>query len=141
MKTIYTLLVLCLFSLGLSAQEISDQNPNHKNSYQKYLKVSDSYTQKQGTTEQQTYVAIDPMEEKRIRKKIRKDSRAMRRVWRHEERLEAAKNTRVRVYRNGYNTGWNTNFGINYGFGFGRRGFSVFNGWNRPFIGCSTNWR
>lgn len=137
MKTIYAL-ALFLFSLGLSAQEISDQNPNHKSSYQKYLKVSDSYIKKQGTTEQQTYVAIDPMEEKRIRKKLRKDSWAMRRTWRHEERLEAAKNTRVRVSsRARFHTGWNTNLG----FGLGRSGFSVFSGWNRPFLGYSRNWR
>lgn len=132
MKTIYSM-VLFLFSLTLLAQEVSDQNPNYQKSYQKYVKVSDSYIKKQGTTAQQTYTAIDPMEEKRIRTKIRKDSRALRRVWKHEERMEAAKHTRVRVYNNRYNTGWNTNFGI--GVGFGWRGFSVFNGWNRPFIG------
>lgn len=131
MKTIY-ILALFLFSVSLSAQEISDQNPNHKNAYQKYLKVSESYTKAQGTTAQQTYVAIDPMEEKRIRKKMRKDHKAMRRVWRHEERMEEAKNTKYRVYNNsGWNNGWNNSFGWGVGLG---RGFSFHSSFNRPFF-------
>ncbi|MDO6737861.1 hypothetical protein [Wenyingzhuangia sp. 2_MG-2023] len=137
MKTIY-IIALFMCSIGLVAQENKDQNPNHEKSYQKYLKVSDTYTTKQGTTAQETYVAIDPMEEKRIRKKIRKDNRAMRSLWRHEERMEEAKNTKYRVYRSGYNNygwnnfGWNTSFGLSFGH---RRGFSVFSGLSSPFIG------
>lgn len=136
MKAI-TIMALFLFSLGLSAQEISDQNPNHQKSYEKYLKTSESYTKQQGTTAQQTYVAIDPMEERRVRKKMRRDHRAMSRLWRHQERMEEARNTRYRVYNNGWNSrlgwnnGWNTNIG--WGLNFGR-GFSINSGFNRPFF-------
>ncbi|WP_010135363.1 hypothetical protein [Ochrovirga pacifica] len=132
MKAIY-ILTLLMCTLGVTAQETSDQNPNYQRSYEKYAKLSQDYVNKQGTTAQQTYVAIDLMEEKRIRKKMVKDHRAMRRLWRHEERMEAAKNTKYRVYHNGY-SGWNTNIGIGIG---ARRGFSVYSGIYSPFWGYS----
>ncbi|MGY5351525.1 hypothetical protein ACXGQW_03010 [Wenyingzhuangia sp. IMCC45533] len=118
MKTLLHISIF-MFTLGLMAQKqpVSDQNPNHQISYQKYLKDSSQYTNKQGTTENQTYVAIDPMEEKRIRKKTRKEHRSMRGLWRHQERLERAKNTKY--YRYTPSLGFYPNFGYrNLGFGF-----------------------
>ncbi len=132
MKAILNL-TFFLLTANFFAQEqsIDDQNPNHKISYEKYVVQSEKYTAKQGTTEDQTYVAIDPMEEKRVRKNIHKNHRAMRYLWRHEERLERAKNTR---YYSGP-----TNYGLyssvhRRGFGLG---FSNF-GWGiSPFFGGS----
>jgi len=92
-----------LLSFLVNAQEktlvVADQNTNHFKVSKKYLKKSASFTLLQGTTSQETYKAIDPMEEKRERKKIRKDYRSQRSLWRHQERMERAKNTR---YYNGH---------------------------------------
>lgn len=132
MKTFINL-TLCLFTVVLFAQKnnASDQNPNHEASYQKYLKDSNNYISKQGTTVQDTYVAIDPMEEKRIRRKTHKEHRAMRSLWRHQERLERAKNTRY--YRAPVNFGLSSSIGFrNWGLGF-----SNFRGFRNPNVGCS----
>lgn len=93
------LLVGVLFSVVGYSQKDVDQNPNYKTAYEQYIETSSSYVNKQGTTAQDTYVAIDPLEEKRIRKKLRKDHRAMRSLWKHEERLERAKNTKRYITR------------------------------------------
>ena len=45
----------------------------------------------QGTTEQDTYKAIDPLEEKRELRSIKRKHRAQRALWRHQERMERAK--------------------------------------------------
>lgn len=109
MKNIILIVFSVLFVGVVNAQTNKDinQNPNAQAAYEKYAKVADTYITKQGTTSQETYVAIDPMEEKRIRKNIRKDYRAMRPLWRHQERMERAKNTQYvlsRPYR-GYSYG------------------------------------
>ncbi|SHH78890.1 hypothetical protein [Wenyingzhuangia marina] len=120
------LLVVLTFTMYVNGQTTSDQNPNAQVAYQKYAKIADTYNLKQGTTAQETYVAIDPMEEKRIRKKIRKDHRAMRSLWRHEERLERAKNTQY-ILSNPYRYSCNSIVGnpfyggIGLGYFIGRR--------------------
>lgn len=129
MKNILIIFMLVISST-LYAQENNkieaDQNPNAQKAYEKYAKIADSYISKQGTTAQDTYVAIDPMEEKRIRKKIRKDQRAMRSLWRHEERLERAKNTQY-IISNPYRYSCNSIVGnpfygsIGLGYFIGRR--------------------
>ncbi|NIJ44550.1 hypothetical protein FHR24_000989 [Wenyingzhuangia heitensis] len=103
-----------LFSVVAYSQNESDQNPNYKAAYEQYVNVANDYVSKQGTTVQQTYVAIDPMEEKRIRKKIHKDHRAMRSLWKHEERMERAKNTRY--YSTSYPVRTSFYGGISYPF-------------------------
>ncbi|MGY5354645.1 hypothetical protein [Wenyingzhuangia sp. IMCC45467] len=123
MKNLTFIFISIMFVGVLNAQTniVSDQNPNAKAAYEKYAVVANDYILKQGTTSQQTYVAIDPMEEKRIRKNIRKDYRAMRPLWRHQERMERAKHTSY-VYGNPYR--WSsyqpvlgrsfTSFGLGY---------------------------
>lgn len=101
MRKLLFLLSMLVSGLGYS-QAVANQNPNHQEAYQKYVSTANDYIAKQGTTTQDTYVAIDPIEEKRIRKKTRKDHRAMRSLWRHEERIERAKNTRYYSNRTPY---------------------------------------
>lgn len=122
MKNIGFILIM-VFGSTLCAQETnvstSDQNPNAQAAYKKYAKVADDYTIKQGTTAQETYVAIDPMEEKRIRQKIRKDHRAMRGLWRHEERMERAKHSPYIYSRPYYGYTYNPVFRNSFYGGFG----------------------
>lgn len=131
MKNILIIFIIVMGS-ALYAQESTyleaDQNPNAQAAYEKYAKIADDYILKQGTTSQETYVAIDPMEEKRIRRKIHKDHRAMRSLWRHEERLERAKNTQYILsnpYRYSYNSMIGNPFygGIGLGYFIGRSRF------------------
>ncbi|ANW95143.1 hypothetical protein AXE80_02060 [Wenyingzhuangia fucanilytica] len=131
MKNILIVFILVMSS-ALYAQENAhletDQNKNAQAAYEKYAKIADEYTLQQGTTAQETYVAIDPMEEKRIRKKIHKDHRAMRSLWRHEERMERAKNTQYVLsnpYRYSYNSVIGNPFyrGIGFGYFIGRSRF------------------
>jgi len=110
------LLVGVMFSVIGYSQTDADQNPNHKAVYEKYMESANSYVIKQGTTAQDTYVAIDPMEEKRIRKKIHKDHRAMRSLWKHEERLERAKNTKRYTTSNSYGYSPYGNISVGYPF-------------------------
>ncbi len=125
---LFSFLSFLFVSITMFGQANPDQNPNHEASYQKYVKSNTTYLKQQGTTAQQTYVAIDPIEEKRIRKNIRKNHRANRRLWRHEERLARAKNTRY--YRHSY-----SNLGVYGGLGFGALNYGLFN--NRRFRGSS----
>ena len=90
----FTIILCTLLSfMGIAQNSIelgTDQNPNYKISLDKYVAASKdiSQTLTQGTTSQETYVAIDPMEEKRKRKELRKYFRSQRPLWRHQERLE-----------------------------------------------------
>ncbi|NJB82413.1 hypothetical protein [Wenyingzhuangia aestuarii] len=126
----YLILLLgVLFSAIGYSQTDADQNPNHKAAYEKYIEVANDYVAKQGTTVQDTYVAIDPMEEKRIRKKTHKDHRAMRSLWKHEERMERAKNTRY--YTNTY-TPYNYSYYGNVRYPLHRSSFGI----RFPINGC-----
>ena len=127
------LLIIALFITSiLSAQQNRekldfDQNPNYKVSQDNYLETASNYTSLEGTTVQQTYKAIDPLEEKRERKALKKKYRAERSKWRHEERMEKYKNGYVEYYEVpryslNFNWGWNSwgrhhnPFHSNYGF-------------------------
>lgn len=79
---------LILSSVQLSAQEVQDQNPNYAVSRDRYMKISDSLIAWHSTTFQETYKAIDYLEDKR-------QERLDRKAFRRELRLERA--------RNGYN--------------------------------------
>ena len=112
---IFTVLLMILVGFTGTAQNatalVTDQNPNYQISLDKYMtenKVSD-LTLLQGTTAQETYTAIDPMEEKRKRKALRRYYRSLRPLWRHQERLERAKNPYYinRRYRNYNNRNYN----------------------------------
>ncbi len=132
MKTILNISIF-LLTITLFAQKstVSDQNPNYEISYQEALKTSDKYIIQQGSTANQTYVAIDPVEEKRVRKNIRKEYRAKKALWKHEERLARAKNTKS--YR------YSSNPGLYSGLGYGNLGIGISNGFNfrNSRLGCS----
>lgn len=71
------LATLFAFSAKLSAQQTSsllaDQNPRHQEALAKYIAVSDSLTQTQGTTVQATYKAYDWYEAREERRKQRRE--------------------------------------------------------------------
>lgn len=103
MKKFYFLLLFLISIVGYSQENAtSNQNTNYQKAYEKQIANSSNYTQLQGTTVQQTYKAIDPMEEKRERTKIRKDFQAQRSLWRHQERIERAKNTHYYTSQNNF---------------------------------------
>lgn len=107
MKNLLFILAIGFQATLLNAQDM-DQNPNFMQSQEKYMASSDQYTSLQGTTSQETYKAIDYVEEKRERQAIRRNNRAMRPQWRHERRLERIKNTRY----------ISSDFGINFGYSY-----------------------
>ena len=76
-----------LFGTSAIAQNVSDQNPNHEQGMTKYMEEVDDLTQTQGTTIQDTYVAIDD-----TRKAKREARRTLRRDRRHELRMARANN-------------------------------------------------
>ena len=104
MKNLLFILAVVLQASFLNAQDY-DQNPNYLKSQEKYMASSEQYTSLQGTTAQETYKAIDRLEEKRELKAKRRALRAQRPVWRQERRLERIKN---RPYY--YNYGYGLNF-------------------------------
>lgn len=72
MKTLFTsLLLLGMVCTGTYAQQ-ADQNPNYRESLDRYLEVKDSVNLSQGTTVQRTYKAYDFMEERRDRRERRR---------------------------------------------------------------------
>jgi len=124
MKKLLLLHIVLGFFITINAQNSSqleeDQNPNYKTSLEKYVSVADQYTQQQGTTAQETYKAIDPLEEKRELRALRRQYRAQRPYWRHQRRLERIKNTQY--YQ--YNTPWNAGFQYgNFGNYYNRHRF------------------
>ncbi len=129
-----THLIILIFSfLFLQANlwgqqtEPSDQNPNYRRSLEKYQTIKDSLLQNMGETIQDTYKAIDPIQDKI-------DAREARRAFRRDLRLERARAPRVFIDR-----GWN-NWGYDpYGFGFNRwnRWNRWGNNWNNNFYGGS----
>ena len=63
---------------------VDDQNPNYAVSRDKYMKIADSLTEWHSTTPQETYKAIDYLEDKRI-------AREERKTFRRELRMERAR--------------------------------------------------
>jgi hypothetical protein len=110
---------LLVFVLTGNAQTAlaPDQNPNYMASQARYMKMADSINSWHGTTPQETYKAIDYLEDKR-------EMRATRKEWRRELRMERARNSGW-YYNGGYN-GYsypynNYNSGYYYGNGYGYR--------------------
>lgn len=102
---------------GQEQQLINNQNPNYQISLEKYTANTQEYNTTQGTTTQNTYKAIDPLEEKRELKSIKRKYKAQRRLWRHQERLERAKNTTTYNYSEPYlyRNSWWTPYYVNSG--------------------------
>ena len=104
-----------------------DQNPNYKKSLARYDSTFTEYTLLQGTTFQDTYEAIDPMEQRRKLREMRREFRAKRPLWRHQRRMERARNPGW----NGWNNGWN-NWGWNrWNNNWGWNNWGYRNRWNR----------
>ena len=103
-------LVAILFSGTAIAQTslASDQNPNYLVSQQKYMKMADSINTWHSTTPQETYRAIDYLEDKRI-------AREERRQFRRELRMERA---RWGGYGNGYYDNYDYPGAYNYYNGY-----------------------
>jgi|GEM_PF-462356 len=117
------ILYITIFTAGFSvfAQQDNlaleaDQNPNYEISQNKYTdSIQKSHTLLQGTTLQDTYRAIDPLEEKRELKSLRRQHRAQRPYWRHQRRLERIRNTQ---YFENNTWGWGNNLNNNFYSGF-----------------------
>jgi hypothetical protein len=130
-------LIIFVGFIGLaqnSTELVNDQNPNYQTSLNKYLAAGElsNQTLTQGTTAQDTYTAIDPMEERRKRQELRRFFRSQRPLWRHQERLERAKNPSF------FNGRRNPNFNFRNGFN-NRNRFNSRNGFNSRNNGWFNN--
>ena len=104
-----------------TATLLPDQNPNYKNSIEKYSTAqSNDVIAKEGTTVQQTYKAIDEFELKKENKLLRQQQRQDRRL----ARINARHRPTNRYYQNGYNNGY---YGNNQ------------NGYNNGYYGTQSN--
>lgn len=152
MKNTILSFVLVAFSFTVNAQQKNepleaDQNPNYRISQDKYTdSIQKAYTQLQGTTVQNTYKAIDPLEDKRQLRALKRHYRAQRPYWRHQRRLERIKNTRY-LQNNDYYSGYNGQFNIGLGnrynnFHYPRnyRGFNRGIRGNRGYRGFGLNY-
>lgn len=146
------LLPLAIFT-GIAAMaqttEVADQNPNYMISQAMYMDMADSLNSLHGTTIQQTYKAIDWMEQRR-------EMREQRRAFRRELRLERAR--RGWYYNDGYYHGgyYNNGFYNDYGYynnyypgysnnyyyspyRYRRSGWNN-NGWTMLGVGAALGW-
>ncbi len=104
MKSLSLLFLSLALLTGVSLQaqtQDPDQNPNYKNSAEKYALQADALLANQGETVQETYKAYDWTEYKAERRQSRIDRR-------HELRMERA---RYNFYPRPY-------YGFNYGYGY-----------------------
>lgn len=102
--------LLILFTFGSVAQELApDQNPNYRNSAEKYAQQSDELTATQSTTQQETYKAYDWREAKAEKQQLRRDRQYELRKLRYQSRNRCCNN---QGWNNGnyYNNGWNNGF-------------------------------
>src|SRR5687767_7841290 len=79
-----SLIVVSAFTGTAQNSLAPDQNPNYMVSQARYMKMADSINSWHGTTPQETYKAIDYLEDKR-------ELRATRKAWRRELRMERAR--------------------------------------------------
>jgi DNA polymerase elongation subunit (family B) len=92
---LYTFGIVAFLSSSAFAQTelVADQNPNYQKSQDKYTRIADSVNKWHSTTVQETYKAIDYLEDKRIAKESR-------RAFRQQIRLARAMRGDVRYYYN-----------------------------------------
>lgn len=127
-KTLHFILLAILVVVAVNTSNAQsnlapDQNPNYSASRDKYLKMADSINAWHGTTPQETYKAIDYLEDKRLAKEARI-------AYRRELRLERARNGYrwgSSYYGNdGYYNSYNNyipSYNYNYGsYRYGNRG-------------------
>lgn len=127
-------------SFTANGQELEpDQNPNYKNSAEKYAEKSDELTANQGQTIQDTYEAYDWREAKEEAKQQRIDRRYELRKLRIQSRNNCFYGNSRFNRRGYYNNGWNNNGYYNNGWnnnGFNNGGYyNNNNGWNNGFLG------
>ena len=104
-----------LLSVTATAQD-SDQNPNYKESQDKYTAKADDLNKTQGQTIQDTYEAFDWTEYKEEQKQNRKDRRYDKQKMRYQSHNHY--NNNYNGYNNGsyYNNGNYNNNGYNNGY-------------------------
>lgn len=108
--------LICLFSLSGWSQDLAfDQNPNFKQSQEKYMKMADSLNRLHGTTLQETYKAIDYLADKQ-------EAREKRREYRQQRRL------------NNYYYDWDY-----YNYRPTPSRYSRYRYWHRPYYPYSNN--
>ncbi len=125
--------LIAMASLNALAQD-PDQNPNWKNSADKYATQADVLTSTQSTTIQETYEAYDWREAKAEEKQERQDRRYDLRSMRIQSRYNYC---RPYHYGNYHNNNWNNGY---YNNGW-NNGFNN-NGWNNGYYGngCTTGY-
>ena len=125
MKTLLltSIIIFSFVGFGIS-QENPDQNPNYKNSMNKYMQMKDTASNMQSVTIHNIYKVVDWAEEKQKRKDLK-------RTRKHElrkMRIEANKQNRRYRRRRGYNPyyyndyqdyNYNNPYYNNYGYGNG----------------------
>lgn len=124
-KAAFLGLIVSMTTITVQAQEqlLPDQNPNYRNSMEKYMAEKDELLKNQGKTIQNTYKAIDDMELKAERK-------AQRKMFRQERRL-ARINNRSYYYNPYMNMSYNP-YGYNYGMNYGYNNFGYNGGYYAP---------
>lgn len=105
-------LIVATVLAGTAQNLAPDQNPSFMVSQARYMQMADSINSWHGTTLQNTYKAIDYLEDKR-------ELRANRKAWRRELRMERARNS-----------GWYNGYYNDY--------YYPYNSYNRPYGG--TGW-
>jgi hypothetical protein len=105
-------LIVATVLAGTAQNLAPDQNPSFMVSQARYMQMADSINSWHGTTLQNTYKAIDYLEDKR-------ELRANRKAWRRELRMERARNS-----------GWYNGYYNDY--------YYPYSSYNRPYGG--TGW-
>jgi hypothetical protein len=113
-RSIHVFFFLLVAATGASAQTglAADQNPNYMVSRDKYMQLADSVNAYHSTTVQDTYNAIEWIEDRR-------EAREQRREFRRQIRMERARyggyyydDYYTPYYYNNYNS-WNNNYRYN----------------------------
>jgi hypothetical protein len=119
-KVLLPLFAFVALAFTAEAQNLApDQNPRYMESQQRYMRMADSINAWHGTTPQETYKAIDYLQDKR-------DAREARRAFRRELRMERAR----------WNNDWYYGYGGYYNYnsyypGYYRHGWR--SNWNNYF--------
>lgn len=116
--------MMLMLAVAATAQTTDpDQNPDYMVSQARYVRMADSINSWHSTTPQETYKAIDYLEDKR-------EMRANRKIWRRELRMERARNSGWYYNGNGYNNGYYPYNNYNYNNGYYSRPWGYRSNWN-----------
>jgi len=126
MKTLFKVITISAFLIGSNVwAQTPDQNPNYKESQNRYVEQKIELTKNQSQTIQDTYEAYDWTENKLKEKNARIQRRHEIRTMRHQRNNVCYSSHRHRNnYNNGYyNNGYNNNNGY-YGNNYGGNNYS-----------------